>query len=271
MEAKSKVFLTDTHAHLASAGFAGDLEGVIKRAGENGVRRIVTISCDAEDSRINLEIAGKHPSVLPAVGIHPLYIEGTSNHRWLEELRDLASLPQVCAIGEIGLDYFHPPRDGSPENEWRRKQRDVFERLLQLALDLDLPAVIHQRNSSADVAEVLAGFPGVRAVLHCFSGSSEEASLALEAGHYLSFTGIITFKNATELRTMAASLPLERIMVETDCPYLAPEPFRGKRCEPSMLVHTATALGELHGLSLEEISAVTSANASRFFRFQSSF
>lgn len=265
MEAKSKVFLTDTHAHLASQGFSDDLFEVIQRAGEKGVQRIVTISCDAEDSKLNLEIAGKYPSVLPAVGIHPLYIEGISGDSWIEELRGLASLPQVVAIGEIGLDYFHPPRDGSPEKEWRRKQRDVFEHLLQLALDLKLPAVIHQRQSANDVADVLAGFPGVKAVLHCFSGTSEEAARAIEAGHFLSFTGILTFNNASDLRKTAASIPLDRVMVETDCPFLAPAPFRGKRCEPYMVEFTAKALGELHGLSLEEISAVTSTTAGEFF------
>jgi len=268
MEAKSKVFLTDTHAHLASPGFSDDLPEVIHRARNRGVQRIVTISCDAEDSEINLRIAKQHPIVLPTVGIHPLYISGITGDAWLHELRSLASHPGVVAIGEIGLDYFHPPRDGSPLGDWRRKQRDVFEQLLQLALDLDLPAVIHQRESAIDVAEVLSGFPGVRAVLHCFSGNREDAARAIEAGHFLSFTGIITFKNSNDLRSTAATIPLDRIMVETDCPYLAPDPFRGKRCEPSMLEHTAKALGDLHGLCLEEISAITSANAARFFRFE---
>jgi len=265
MEAKSKVFLTDTHAHLASQGFSEDLSEVIHRAAERGVKRIVSISCDVEDSIKNLEIARSTPSILPTVGVHPLYIEGIRGDGWIEELRGLASNRQVVAIGEIGLDYFHPPRDGSSEREWRRKQRDVFEHLLQLALDMDLPAIIHQRQSAADVADVLAGFPGVKAVLHCFSGTCEEAARAIEAGYFLSFTGILTFNNAIDLRTTAASVPLNRVMVETDCPYLAPAPFRGKRCEPYMVEFTAKTLGELHGLCLEEISTITSATACDFF------
>ncbi len=268
MKANSEVFLTDTHAHLASTRLRGDLDGVLGRARDRGVRRIVSISCDVEDSRLNLEIAREHPSVHPTVGLHPLYIAEISGESWLEELRELASLPQVVAIGEIGLDYFHPPQDGSSEKDWRRKQRAVFEQLLQLALELNLPAVIHQRESATDVAEVLAGFSGVRAVLHCFSGTREEADAAIEAGHFLSFTGILTFSNATELRNTVASIPLDHVMVETDCPYLAPNPYRGKRCEPSMVEFTAKTLGELHGLSLEEISRVTSATAREFFGFE---
>lgn len=265
MEANSQVFLTDTHAHLASPGFCGDLHAIIARASDRGVKRIVSISCDAEDSRSNLRIANENPSVLPTVGIHPLYIESTYGESWLAELHELASLPQVVAIGEIGLDYFHPPRDGSSEREWRKKQLGVFEILLQLAQDLNLPAIIHQRESTADVASVLAGFPGVKAVLHCFSGTHGEATAAIEAGHFLSFTGILTFKNASDLRKTAASLPLNRIMVETDCPYLAPDPYRGKRCEPYMVECTALTLGKLHGLDLEEISAITSTTADEFF------
>lgn len=267
MEANSEVFLTDTHAHLASNGFSDDLVEVLHRARDRGVQRIVSISCDPEDSRANLGLAKQHAFILPTVGIHPVYIGEITGDAWFEEIRELASLPGVVAIGEIGLDYFHPPRDGSSEKDWRKRQRDVFEQLLQLALDLDLPAVIHQRESATDVAAILSGFPGVRAVLHCFSGSREEAERAIEAGHFLSFTGIITFKNSKDLRATAASLPLERIMIETDCPYLAPEPFRGKRCEPAMLEYTARALGELHGFGLKEISALTSENAGRFFGF----
>jgi len=271
MEANSKVILTDTHAHLASPGFVGDLPAVIGRASDRGVKRIVSISCDAEDSKTNLRIAKDHPSVLPAVGVHPLYIEPISGENWLDEIHELASHPQVVAIGEIGLDYFHPPRDGSSEKDWRRKQRGIFEQLLQLAQDLELPAIIHQRESTSDVAAVLSGFPGVKAVLHCFSGTIGEAAAALESGHFLSFTGILTFKSAGDLRKTAASVPLNRVMVETDCPYLAPEPFRGKRCEPHMVEFTARTLGGLHGLDLDEISAITSATADDFFGLKHSF
>ncbi len=268
MKDKSHLFLTDTHAHLASSKFEGVLDEVIARARERKVGRIVSISCDIEDSRRNLGLAQVHTCVFPTVGIHPTYVHEITSRDWLGEVRELASNPSVAAIGEIGLDYFHPPQDGSPVAEWHRKQRDVFENLLQLALDLSLPVVIHQRESGRDVLEILRRFPGVTAVLHCFTGTPDEAETALAMGHYLSFTGVITYKNAEMVRKSASIVPLDRIMVETDAPYLAPVPFRGKACEPFMVEYTAQALAELRGLSLEEISAVTSANAESFFRFR---
>ena len=267
MKDKSHLFLTDTHAHLASSKFEGILDEVVARAHERNVRRIVSISCDIEDSRRNLSLAKVYPCVFPTVGIHPTYVHEITRLDWLVEMRDLASDPSVAAIGEIGLDYFHPPQDGSPVAEWHRKQRDIFENLLQLALDLRLPVVIHQRESGRDVMEVLRQFPGVTAVLHCFTGTADEAETALAMGHYLSFTGVITYKNADEVRKSASIVPLDRIMIETDAPYLAPVPFRGKPCEPFMVEYTAQTLAELRGLSLDEISAVTSANAETFFRF----
>lgn len=267
LKAKSDLFLTDTHAHLASSRFKGEVEEVVERASEAGVKRIVSISCDAEDSKTNLDLSLSLPSVYPTVGVHPLYIHEINGDDWMDEMLGLASHPSVVAIGEIGLDYYHPPQDGSGEVDWRRRQREVFENLLQLSLSLGLPVVIHQRESAADVIQVLRNFTGVTAVLHCFSGSSAEADEVLAMGHYVSFTGILTFKGAGELRKTASLIPLDRIMLETDCPYLAPEPFRGKKCEPSMLVHTARILGNLHGLDLEAVANSTSQNASRFFSF----
>ncbi|MDF1823734.1 MAG: TatD family hydrolase [Verrucomicrobiales bacterium] len=257
--------LIDTHTHLSSSRFSGDVEGVVRRAADSKVSHLVAIACDIEDSEENLKLARQFPCVSPTVGIHPLYVHETEAD-WEAKLRRLSHEPGVAAVGEIGLDYFHPPQDGRTESEWRALQRSVFETQLQLALEMDLPVVIHQRQSASDVSEVLAGFTGVKAVLHCFTGTQREAELALAAGHYLSFTGIITFPSAGEVRDVAAAAPLDRIMVETDSPYLAPVPYRGKQCEPFMVAHTAARLAELHGLTPEEMAEITSSNACRFFK-----
>lgn len=258
--------LIDTHSHLASSRFEGEIEEVIERAAEAGVAQIVAIACDLEDSESNLHLAAAHGAVAATVGIHPLYIHELDSPNWLARLAEMARDEAVAAIGEIGLDYFHPPADGSPEKEWRHRQRAVFEQQLQLAADLDLPVVVHQRESAADVAEVLKSFPGVKAVLHCFTGTLAEAEAALAMGHFLSFTGILTFPGAGSVREVAAAVPRDRIMVETDSPYLAPVPFRGKRCEPAMVRHTALQLAELHATSGEEMAEITTENARRFFR-----
>lgn len=265
MEEKSEVFLTDTHAHLASSRFSGDLPGLIARACAAGVRRIVSISCDEEDALANLDLAERFPGVSPTVGVHPCYVHETGEGDWLGRIRALAARPGVVAVGEIGLDYYHPPQDGGTEADWRRLQRQVFEAMLQIALDLDLPVVVHQRESGRDTLEVLEQFPGVTAVLHCFTGSVEEAERALAAGHYLSYTGVLTYPKAEEVRATASMAPLDRLMVETDSPYLAPVPFRGKQCEPALVRYTAERLAELRGVSPDEMASITSSNAERFF------
>lgn len=258
--------LVDTHAHLNSTRLVGDLEDLLLQARRSGLVKIVSIACDLEDSEANFELAGREPLVAPTVGIHPLYVHEVAGNHWERALRSFAERPNCAAVGEIGLDYFHPPQDGSSDEAWRSRQRNVFVKQLQMALDLGLPAVIHQRSSFEDTMEVLADFPGVLCVLHCFTGSVAEAERALEAGHWLSFTGILTFPNAAEVRDSAKIVPLDRVMVETDSPFLAPVPFRGKRCEPAHVVHTARALADLHGISLDEIARTTTRNANAFFR-----
>lgn len=265
MKEKSEVFLTDTHAHLASTRFQREIEGVLTRSREAGVGRIVSISCDLEDVTANLVLASTHSGVFATAGIHPCYVHEPGPEGWRESLRSLAARPEIVAVGEIGLDYYHPPEDGSEVAVWRRLQESIFEEMLQLAQDLHLPAVIHSRESTPAVLGVLARFPRVKAVLHCFTGSPAEAEQALTAGHFLSFTGVITYPKADDVRTTAAMVPLDRIMIETDAPYLAPVPFRGKSCEPGMVRHTCQRLAEIHGLSPDEMAEVTSANAERFF------
>lgn len=265
MKENSHFFLTDTHAHLASSRFEGVVGELIARAAVAGVERIVSISCDMEDSLANLEFARIYPEVYPTAGIHPSYVHEIEEETWFEDIRRIASEPEIVAIGEIGLDYYHPPGDGGTVEAWRRRQREVLERLLQLALDLRLPVVVHQRESGADVMDVLANFPAVTAVLHCFTGTVAEAERALAMGHYLSYTGVLTFKNGEAIRAAARATPLDRVMVETDAPYLAPVPFRGKSCEPAMVEFTARTLADIHELSFEEICRVTSRNAATFF------
>ena len=265
MKEKSEVFLTDTHAHLASTRFSGEIGAVLARSREAGVGRIVSISCDLEDVRANLALASVHPGVFATAGIHPSYVHEPGPEGWRESLRALAGRPEIVAIGEIGLDYHHPPEDGSDVAVWRGLQESIFEEMLQLARDLRLPAVIHSRESTPAVLDVLARFPEVTAVLHCFTGSPAEAERALAAGHFLSFTGVITYPKADDVRATAAVVPLDRLMIETDAPYLAPVPFRGKTCEPGMVRHTCQRLAEIHGLSPEEMARVTSENAARFF------
>lgn len=259
--------LIDSHAHLASSKFDGEVDSLIAAANENGVDRIVSIACDIDDSCENLDLARRFPGIVAATaGIHPLYVDEV-DESWESELKELAQMPELAAIGEIGLDYFHSPPEGFTEDSWRARQLEIFEIQLQLAIDSDLPVVIHQRNSAEDVTAVLKQFSRVRAVLHCFTGTVPEAEAALEMGHLISFTGILTFPNAPEIREVAAMVPADRIMVETDCPYLAPVPFRGKRCEPAMVSHTASALADVFGVSKEEIAATTTCNAESFFRF----
>jgi TatD DNase family protein len=265
MKEKSEVFLTDTHAHLASARFTGEVPGILARSREAGVGRIVSISCDLDDVAANLALAAAHAGVFATAGIHPCYVHEPGPTDWRERLRNLAARPEIVAIGEIGLDFYHPPEDGSETVAWRRLQESVFEEMLQLAQDLHLPAVIHSRESTPAVLDVLARFPAVRAVLHCFTGTPAEAEEALAAGHFLSFTGVITYPKADDVRATAAVVPLDRVMIETDAPYLAPVPFRGKTCEPGMVRHTCQRLAEIHGLSTEEMTVATSHNAEAFF------
>lgn len=266
MEVKSAAFYTDTHAHLASRRFAGDLPGLLTRAREAGVGRILSISCDVEDGETNLRLAGAHSGLFATVGIHPCYVHEPGPADWREQLRRQVQAEKVVAIGEIGLDYYHPPEDGSELSAWRRLQESIFEEMLQLALDHQLPVVVHQRESTEATLAVLERFPGVRAVLHCFTGSPAEAERALAGGHSLSFTGVLTYPKAEEVRETASMVPLDRVMVETDAPYLAPVPFRGKGCDPAMVVYTGRRLGELHGLTPPEVAQITSENAARFFR-----
>ena len=278
--------LIDTHAHLDFPEFAGDVEAVLSRAKDAGVSRIIAIGTTLHSSRAAINFAEQHSEIYAVVGIHPTSVS-EEREDFLSELQQLAEHPKVVAIGETGLDYHRLPSSrrkqeisettfGAASTETIESdlrddaeiaaQSVAFEQQLELAATKMKNVVIHQRDAWADTLKILRPYSAhVHGVFHCFSGSLEEAQEVIELGHYISFTGIVTFKNAVDLRSVAGSLPIDRIMVETDAPYLAPVPHRGKRCEPAFVRDTATALAEIRNLTLESFSAQTTKNAERFF------
>ncbi len=261
--------LVDTHAHLANHRFDGEIPGLLHRAREAGVVQVVTIGSDEGDSAKNVDLAAQHEPVFAAVGVHPTSVHETAEN-WIETIRRLAANPKVVAIGETGLDFYHPPRDGSSFESWRTLQESACRAQLELAIELDLPAVIHQRNSAEALFPLMSEYAGrLRAVLHCFSEPYDLATKYLDLGYEISFTANATFKNAGEIAETARRLPMDRFMVETDAPYLAPAPHRGKRNEPSFVRHTAALLADARGLSLDEFAERTTSNARRFFRLPS--
>jgi TatD DNase family protein len=280
--------LTDTHAHLDYPDFVEDFEAVLDRAREAGIHRIVTIGTGIESSRRAIALAEKHASVYAVVGLHPTNVEEESGD-WLDVLRGLATHPKVAAIGETGLDYQHLPSEqlsSSPavsalqaeraedteamivDGSYRAAQAEAFSAQLDLACELGLNVVIHQRDAWDDTIQILKPYTGrVRGVFHCFGNLPDQAQEILAMGHLVSFTGIVTFKNAPIVREVAAMVPEDAFMVETDCPYLAPVPHRGKRAEPAHARLVAEKIAELRGTTLEKIAAATEKTAAGFFKF----
>jgi TatD DNase family protein len=276
--------LIDTHAHLDFPEFAGEVPAIVDRASAAGVTRILTIGTNLVSSRAALDFAEKFPGVFAVVGMHP-NSAFEQKSEFLDELRILAKNPKVVAIGETGLDYHYlPSRKQKPDvvetalgsstgnsiqleiedEAVKAAQAAAFEQQLELAAELDKNVVIHQRDAWADTLEILAR-TSVRGVFHCFNSSLEQAQEVIRLGHMVSFTGLITFKNAAETRQVAAEIPLNRVMLETDCPFLAPVPYRGKRCEPAYVREIAQSLAQTRGLALEELAAKTTQNACEFF------
>ena len=284
--------LVETHAHLDYPDFAKDFDDVLRRAIEAGVTRIITIGTSVESSRRAVDLAEKYPNIFAVIGVHPTYVE-ESGEDVITPLRELAKNPRVLAIGETGLDYHHLPSvsaakekkvqvfaralQGETEEEieasiqdgaYKSRQASLFQQQLDLALELGLNLVIHQRDAWDDTLEIMRPYSGkLRGVFHCFGGTLEQADEVVDLGHLLSFTGIVTFKTGASVREVAARIPLHKFMVETDCPYLAPVPFRGKRCEPAHTRLVAESIAAARGLSLEEIARATTATAENFFRF----
>ena len=249
--------MIDTHCHLTFPQLASDLDGVVARAAEAGVSHLVTIGTTAAESAAGLVVARRFDNVACTAGVHPCYDESAGD--FTAELRDLLADPKCLAVGECGLDYFH---DSVP----RADQRASFLRQLALAAELGKPVVVHSRESVGDCLEIVRGFPGVRCVFHCFTGGVAEAGMLAEAGHYVGFTGPLTFKKNDALREAARRIPEDRVLVETDSPYLSPEPVRGKRpCEPAYVRFTLATLAEARGWSVEEGDRITTENARRFY------
>lgn len=259
--------LTDSHAHLASKQFTNEVADIVARARESGVSRIICIGTTLEDAPQVLEIADAYEEVWATVGIHPCDADTVKDASFVDELRKLARHPKVVGIGEIGLDYYHQPPEGFSLADWKDHQAFVLERQLELAAELGLNVVLHNRESFEDlVAQVLPWSGKLRGVFHCFTGTGEQALPLIAKGHLVSFTGIVTFKNGQITQECARAVPDGGFMLETDCPYLAPIPHRGKRNEPAHVRHTAEFIAGLRGCTLEALAEQTSATAREFFR-----
>ncbi|MBR7082233.1 MAG: TatD family hydrolase [Oscillospiraceae bacterium] len=247
----------DTHAHYDDEAFDLDRDAVLSSLPENGVGLALNPASNMASSRLCVELSEKYPFLYAAVGVHPHDAKEMTDGS-LDELRALASNEKVVAIGEIGLDYHY---DFSP----RDVQRARFREQLELARELCLPAIIHEREACEDCLKIVSDFPDVRGVFHCFSGSWETAEIILKQGWYLSFTGVITFKNARRSHEVIENMPLDRLMIETDSPYLAPVPHRGERNTSLNLPHIAEKIAELRGLTVDEVAALTLENGRWFF------
>lgn len=249
--------LFDSHAHYDSHSFDRDRDELLASMRERGVGRILNAGCDLASSLAAVELAKRYDFIWAAVGTHPDDADRLDG-RTLDQYRALAAGERVAAIGEIGLDYHY-------EDVPRAKQQEAFVRQLELAGELGLPVIVHEREAHGDAMEIVDAFPGVRGVFHCFSGSLEMARWLLRRGWYVGFTGVLTFKNAKRALEVAENVPLNRILLETDCPYMAPEPHRGRRCDSTMLERTAAKLAELRGITVEEAARATWKNASELF------
>ena len=260
----------DTHAHLDYPDFAADLPQVVERAAAAGITKIIGIGTDLESSERALRLSERFSGVYAAVGWHPSNaVEAPSDLRPV--LRNLARHPKVVAIGETGLDYYRLPSarpEFTPADDepYKQKQAAIFRQQMEVASEFGLNCVIHQRDALEDVLAQMEPFADkVRGVFHCFVNGGQDMRRILAMRSLVSFTGILTFKNAQNVRDTVLATPLDQMMLETDCPYLAPMPYRGKRCEPAYVKEIADAVAQVKGCSLEELSEATSAAARKFF------
>lgn len=263
-------FFFDTHAHLDYPDYAPDFPAVIARAQAAGISKIISIGTTLESSERAIQLAEKFPCIYAAVGWHPTDAL-TAPDDLRPVLRELARHPKVVAIGETGLDYFRPPSStgGSVEDDarYKKRQAEIFQQQLEVAAESGLNCIIHQRASFDDTLAQLKPFAGkVRGVFHCFGESVERLEQILAIGSLVSFTGIVTFKNSQNVRDAVAAAPPDKFMLETDCPYLAPVPHRGQRCEPAFVKEISETVAQVRNCSLEELSAATCRTAQEFFR-----
>ncbi len=250
--------LFDTHAHLNDPAFDADREELIAGLPEKGIGFVLNAGCCLESSRDCIALAEKYPFIYASVGSHPDSADEVCDEV-LQQYLQMSRHPKVKAIGEIGLDYYY-------ENFDKATQIRAFEMQMVLAREADLPVIVHERDAHGDGMDVVRKFPDITGVFHCYSGAAEMARQLVNKGWYIGFTGVLTFKNARKAVETASSIPLERIVLETDCPYMSPEPFRGRRNDPGRLCHMAEKLAEIRGLPVEEIIAITTENAKRLYR-----
>ena len=247
----------DSHAHLDDRRFDDDRAQILEDLKNHGVGLVMNIGCDLTSSLASIRLAKTYPFLYAAVGSHPDDAESV-NENLIAMYRQLAQEEKVKAIGEIGLDYHY-------EDPPRAVQLPAFRAQLELARELDMPVVVHEREAHADAMELVREFSDVHGVFHCYSGSLEQAKELVRRGWYIGFTGVITFKNARKAVEVAQWMPLDRILIETDCPYMAPEPWRGRRNDSRYVPLMAKKIAEIKGLALEEVEAATTENAKRLF------
>lgn len=255
--------ITDSHAHVYWKSFDGDRQEMLARAREAGVGRMIVVGTDLTTSRAAFELAAAEWDLFPTAGFHPHDAEGTAGTSVEAEenrraIRELCADSRCVGVGETGLDFF---KEYAP----RAAQLESFHWHLELARELDKPVVVHCRDAHEETAACLSAFAGVRGVMHCYTYGQEELAPYLDAGFYVSFSGVVTYPKNTTNREAAAAVPLDRLLVETDCPYLAPQPMRGKRNEPAYVTEVLRTVAEVRGLPFEDLARATSENAARLF------
>ena len=250
--------LFDTHAHLNDPAFDEDRAELLETFRDAGVGMVMNVGCCLASSKDCIALAESYPWIYASVGTHPDSADEV-NEEVLEAYRQMCRHEKVKAIGEIGLDYYY-------ETIPRHVQQRAFRMQMELARELDMPVIIHERNAHEDGMNIVRAFPKVTGVFHCYSGSAEMARQLVNMGWYIGFTGVLTFKNARKAVETAQRIPLERIVLETDCPFMAPEPYRGKRNHPGYLIQMAQKLAQIRGLDVEEVIRVTTENAKRLYR-----
>lgn len=246
----------DTHAHYFKSDFGDELDSLLRSMPENGVEHILAIGCSVADSREQLDLAQRYDFIHAAVGIHPENVDGLQPD-WLSQIESMLKEPKAAALGEIGLDYHYEGFD-------RELQHEVFIKQLELAEKLNKPVVIHSRDACEDTMNILKKYKP-RGVMHCFSGSAETAREVVKLGMYIGFTGVLTFKNSKKAWAACEAVPPDRLLLETDCPYMAPVPHRGEKCNSTMIKYTAEKMAEIKGVSAEEMIEICAANGKRLF------
>ena len=257
MENKYKII--DTHAHYDDEAFDEDREEVLKQIKEAGVEKLMNIACSKKSIETTNNLTLEYDFIYGALGIHPSDANDYSEEVRNDIIAKVKANKKILAIGEIGLDYYWD------ENPDREIQKFAFREQMKLAEELNLPVVIHDRDAHADTLEIMKSFPNVRGVVHCFSGSVEFAKECVKLGYYIGVTGVVTFKNARKICEVVEAIPLDKLLVETDCPYMAPVPMRGKRNEPAYVYHVAAKLAELRRVSFDEVARQTTSNAQELY------